>query len=221
VSLSSNVFTVVMSFALFSTSGDHQTRDNQWKNLLQANHGRTYTFVTRELRCADGRITAATDQRVSLKRSQGGTVSIARRDLLRFASQRTTNSAGVFYSGRSSWLDVKDLPRSSRGGVELQVVLLDGTERHGNFVDLQDTTITLRDAGRNFQLAKSDIAQVYRVADKILSERAEYAYEELFVFKIFDPELWPYFFDKGRFSVRLYDSQMKEDSSVFECKQEL
>jgi hypothetical protein len=218
-----NALSIVL-LMLFSSSALfpnlRQVEDDQWKNLMQANRGRSYAFVTDELDCADGRIAAVTKQTVTLKRSNGTTVSIETQHLLRFGDEGI-RSIGIIYSGRSSWFDVKDLPHNSKGGAELQVVMLDGTKHHGQLLDVQDTTMTLLDADHRIQFAKIDISQIYRFRFKTLSSRAQYAYDELFVFKIFDPELWPYFLNKGRVSVLLYDSRMKEDDSAIQCKQEL
>ena len=207
------------SSVLFPAKDLERVQDDQWKNLMKADRGQRYAFVTRELRCAQGTIAAVTKQTVTLKRPDGTTVSIARQDLLRFGDQEI-GSIGTFYSGRSSWLDVKDLPHNSKRGEEMQVVMLDGKKHHGELLDVQDTSLTLLNAHRSVQFAKIDISQIYRFKYKPMSKSAEYANNELFVFKIFDPELWLYYF-KGRVSVLLYDSRMKEDNSAIQCKQDL
>ena len=208
------------SSVLLQASNLGRTQDGQWKNLMQANRAWSYAFATHESRCAQGKIAAVTNQTVTLKRPDGTTVSIARQDLLRFGTLEI-GSIGTIYSGRSSWLDVKDLPHNSTGGAVMQVVTHDGTRHDGELQDVQDTSLTLLGAGHSDQLTKSDISQIYRFRYKPLSKSAQYANNELFVFKIFDPELWPYFFNVGRVSVLLYDSRVTEDDSPIQCKQDL
>lgn len=217
---------LISGTALFPANAPQQIHDDQWQNVMQANRHRNYGFVTDELHCADGRIIAATKQAVTLKRPDGTDVSIARQDLLRFGEETSfgeqmTWSAGIIYSGRSSWFDVKHLPHNSKGGAEMQILMQDRTTHQGQLLDVQDTSATLLNAHRSIQIAKIDISQIYRFRFKTLSSRAQYDYDELFVFKIFDPELWPYFFNKGRVPVLLYDARMKEDDTSMQCKQKL
>ncbi len=103
----------------------------------------------------------------------------------------------------------------------MQILMQDRTTHQGQLLDVQDTSATLLNAHRSIQIAKIDISQIYRFRFKTLSSRAQYDYDELFVFKIFDPELWPYFFNKGRVPVLLYDARMKEDDTSMQCKQKL
>jgi hypothetical protein len=206
------------SSVLFPADDLGRVQDNQWKNLMKADRGRSYAFVTHELRCAEGTIVAVTKQTVTLKRLDGTSVSIARQDLLRFGDQKI-GPIGTIYSSRSSWLDVNELPHNSKGGEEIQVVMFDGKKHHGELADVQDNSLTLLHAGHSVQFAKIDISQISRIKFKPMSKNAEYANNELFVFKIFDPELWLYYFN-GRVSVLLNDSRMKEDDSAISCKQD-
>lgn len=208
------------SFLLCPARDPGHVQDDQWKNLMHADRRPTYTVVTRQLGCTVGKIDAVTRQTVTLKRPDGTTESIAKQDVLRSTDQEIA-SLGIVYSGRSSWLDVKNCcPNPKRySGVYLRLVMLDGKKHEGELVGVQDTNLTLRDGRQTNQFAKLDISRVYLVRYKRMSKSAEAAFTELFVFKVLDPQLWPYFLRIGTAYVLLYDSRMPDDDSEIDCKQ--
>jgi hypothetical protein len=73
------------------------------------------------------------------------------------------------------------------------------------------TDLTITVSGQTTKVEKNAIASVSYIQEKPLSDSAEYMYQERFVLKVFDPELWPYLFRiNAGFAVRIYDTSSQK-----------
>jgi preprotein translocase subunit YajC len=181
-----------------------------WENLRCVTRHRAYTFFDRESNCTTGQILTVTDQSVTIKPPQGNNITVERRNVVRVTDWNGRNN--VIYSAKSSWSDVEAINTKA----SVNVLTKNGRVCQGKVVSTSDTGITLMHSNCDINLAKEDIAQVYRVRSKPMSEGAERSAQELFVV---DPRLWPYLLNiSAKISVRLYDSSVPEDDSPVQCK---
>jgi hypothetical protein len=121
----------------------------------------------------------------------------------------------VVYSGRSSWSDVAAIPPNARS--YLRVIRKDGSQHEGAAAQVGDSEITLDKKGKPEKIQKGDVARVYFVRLKPLSDSARYSDEEHFPL---NPELWPYYWNVGvHMPVLLYDSSAPEDNSKIVCSE--
>jgi hypothetical protein len=188
-------------------------RDDPWENLRRVTRHRAYTFVDRESSCITGQILVVTYQSVTIKPVQANNITMERRNVVRVTDWNGTNN--VIYSAKSSWSDVEAIQAKASA----KVLTKNGRAYEGKIVSASDTGMTLLHPVGNTNLAKEDIAQVYYVRSKPMSEGAEHSAQELFVV---DPRLWPYFLNiSPKISVRLYDSSMPEENAPVQCKKQL
>lgn len=193
--------------------------DEQWENLKQITRRRMYTYVDRSLHCGRAKIEQVTEQAVTLKHPDNTKISIERQDLLRLG-EWALSPAGIVYSGRSSWSDVKNQRHSAKDShkrARMRVVTLDGKSHEGQLIEVDDTHLALLDGDHRRQLTKSDISKVYCLKSKPYSERAEYIVEELPVLWLFDPEVLVHELTFSRIPVLLYDSSAQQDDSAIAC----
>jgi len=148
---------------------------------------------------------------------------ILKKDVLRFRYP-DWGASGILYSGRSSWLDVGEIPHNSLHGEAVRVVMHNGSRHQGRLLDVLDSSLTLLDGKdrqqKQTRIAKDDIAEVYRIRYKRMGADAEFISEEVPIFWIFDSETWPTLFDQGA-PVLLYRSEIKEDNGPTTCQHKL
>lgn len=183
--------------------------DDAWNNLKQVTHRRSYVFALRDGTCPTGKIVAVTVDSVKIDQPDPAT-------LKRVAVVRVSDGAHAYnavYSSRSSWSDVAAIPSSEK--TFLRVVTKAGKQYEGSADPVGESGMTLVKGGKTVNILKNDVAQVYYVRLKPLSDSARYSDEESFPL---NPELWPYYWNIGvHMAVLLYDSSVPEDNSMIVC----
>jgi hypothetical protein len=198
----------------FSLRALGAAKDDPWENLRRVTRHRAYTFVDHESNCVTGQILTVTNQSVTIERPQAKNITVERQNTLRVTDGRQIND--VIYSARSSWSDVEVISPKTKERVK--VLTRSGQEYEGKLVSASDIGMTLTHPSGNINLAKENIARVYYLRYKPMSEGAEHSAQEMFVI---DPRLWPYFLNiSAKIPVRLYDSSMPEDNIPVQCKNE-
>jgi hypothetical protein len=199
--------------------------DDQWNNVVQAQKGREfpYAVLTRDLGCAEGAMVAATEHTITLKRKDGVKVTLSRGDVL-WLRQLGLKPGALLYSVRNSWSDVTEVPHDQFQNTNMLVVLRDGSKQRGLLSETQDSSLTLAKGQKPpktlVQIAKADIAEVYRITFKRMSPNAEYIYEELPFFWVLDPATWPASVDRGTL-VLLYRTGIRENNEPVACSHKL
>ena len=174
--------------------------------------------MTRDSDCIHGKIVSANAQSLTLEEQNGQSLVMERQNVVRLGGLGSAMSA--IYSGRSSWEDVKSLRhRPANGAARVKVVTQDGKRYDGKLAETTDSTISVLANGQVTEVPKVKVSQVFCIRFKPMTARTAYAGEELFVFKIFDPALWPYFLGTApKIAVLLYDSSVPEENSALVCK---
>jgi hypothetical protein len=193
---------------------------DRWEILHQVRQNREYMLVDRDLHCYSGKIARVTAQSVAIQDGKKPPVTIERKDLLRLGEFLTP--ASVIYSGRSSWADVQKLPHHPpHDAVDVRVVTHEGKEYSGKLIATSDTGLTVSAGHQKVDISKPVVSQVFYLRYKPMSPGTEYAYDESFVFQVFDPALWPYLLGAApKIAVRLYDSSQPEENSPIVCSHE-
>jgi hypothetical protein len=133
-------------------------------------------------------------------------------DVLRVSSGRI-----VYYSGRSSWLDVSSLRIAGRERLEI-VTKAGKTYKVKPPYEVSDQGITLQSSEESTKISKSEIAQVYDVVVKPLTANGDYLAEELGPMIIFDPDLYVYALHLEHYvPVLPYNSSDPEDDFPIQC----
>lgn len=184
--------------------------DEEWANLKQVTHRRSYGFALRDGTCATGRIVSMTAD--SVKINEPDPATLKRLEIVRVSDG--DHAYNVVYSGRSSWSDVAAIPASEKAF--LRVVTKAGKQYEGSGDQVGEAGMMLVKAGKTVNILKNDVAQVYYVRLKPLSDSARYSDEEHFPL---NPELWPYYWNIGvHMAVLVYDSSVPEDNSKVVCQ---
>jgi hypothetical protein len=208
---------IVLSGCFLLTPNVHgQSKEDPWNNLRQITKTHTYSYADRKGDCGKARIDRVTDQSVTLKRPDRTKITIQRPDLLR-VGQWGLWPVGTLFSGRSSWYDVKLLPhdaKESNRRARMTIVTSDGKEHSGELLDADDTSLKLLKHGYEFLFVKVDISKVYVMEFRPISDQAEFASRELFVFIALDPEVW---LSLIRIPVLLFDASKPEENDAVEC----
>jgi hypothetical protein len=208
----------VLATAMLSWAQSPDQAD-PWSVLNKITHKRTYTIQTRDLKCVWATMTGVNADRITAKAytsnsagSPTDTVTFSRADVLRVKSGRF-----VYYSGRSSWLDVSSI--GAKGRERLKIVTKAGKTYNAKLpYTVSDDGITLQNLGQPSKVSKSEIAQVYDIVAKPLTTRGEYLVEELGPFIIFDPDLYVYGLHLEQYvPVLLYNASEPEDNSPAQC----
>lgn len=206
---------IVLSACLFlAPNGRAQTKEDPWNNLRQITKAHTYAYADRKGNCGKARIDRVTDQSVTLKRPNKTKITIQRVELLRIG-QWGLWPIGTLYSGRSSWYDVKLLPHDAKDSnrrERIRIVTIEGKEDSGELLDVDDSSLKLLKHGRESSFAKANIAKVYAMSFRPISDIGQ----EMFVFAAFDPEFWISFV---RIAVPLYDVSKPEEDLPIECEE--
>jgi hypothetical protein len=197
--------------------------DDSWQTLKHVTHERYYTVVDRKSNCTTGHIVKTNDHELTLKLPDRTYATFDRTNVLRVSvSQAAPNfpprvQADVgrvydaIYNDKSSWGDLKSV-----AGQEVKVVKTDGEAYEGKLLIVFETQLELDRTGGTLELAKQDIAQVYHLRPKPLTDDEKYSAQEDFWM---DPRLWPYYLKLvPRLPVRLYDSSLVEDETPVACQ---
>ncbi len=212
----------ILAFAVLATSTFSSAKSpdqaDSWLVLNKITHKRSYTIETRDRKCVLGTIAGVTNDRLTAKAHTSNsagltdTVIFSRADVLRVASGRP-----VYYSGRSSWSDVSSLRVERRE--RLKIVTTTGkTYIVKPPYTISDEGITLHASGKSTKISKSEIAQVYDIVVKPLTDFGEYSLDELGPMIIFDPDWYVYGLHLEHYvPVLLYNSSDPEDNSPAQC----
>lgn len=192
--------------------------------LGKITHKRSYTIETRDRKCTWGTIAELTTEDLTAKvrnpksPDSTETLTFRRADVLRVASgQLPYNSGRIYYSGRSSWLDVSSIRLGGRE--RLKVVTKAGkTYETKPPYTVFDDGITLQSSGESRKVTKSEIAQVYVIVQKPLTDFGEYSLDELGPMVIFDPDWYVHGLHLEQYvPVLLYNVTDPEDNSPAQC----
>lgn len=216
---------------LVSICASGETQDDSWQNLRQITRERYYTVLDRKANCVTGHIAGATDRGITLKLTDGTSATLDRENVLRVSVSHAapylpsrvqadvTRVLDVVFNDKSSWFDLKGLaPQEKIGnlGQSVTIVKTDGTKYEGRVLATSDTQLELDQPGGKLTIAKSDIAQVYYLRYKPLTDSEKYSAQEDFWI---DPRLWPYYLHLApKIPVRLYDSSLPEDNTPVRCE---
>jgi hypothetical protein len=221
--------TSLLAFALLASSvesaGKSADQPDPWSVLNKITHRRIYRIETRDGKCVRGRIIEATADHLRAEVYAPNSHSPNPTTTAIFSRAKVLSVAGwyVYYSGRSSWLDVRYLSlvrrMRERGRERLKVVTKTGkVYQLKPPYDVSDEEITVGDSRKPTELSKSEIALVYHIVPKPLTDSGEYAWQELGPLIVFDPDLWVYGLHLEQYvQVLLYNAADPEDDSPAEC----
>ena len=195
--------------------------EDAWKNLMKVRHDRGYTLLTRNGSCISGSINEANDAVLKIETvltngrgiplGQLALTTIKRPDVLRVSDNPDVLPHDAVYSGRSSWVDVREAhpyPKTEW----LKIVLNHGHERPCKRSEVLDDRLTCEPSAT----PKSEISRVYYVRLKPASSNQLYLGHEGMAW--LDARTW---FDcalYGRIDVLLYESPSQEDDALVSCK---
>jgi len=205
--------------------------DDSWNNLKHVTPERYYTVVDRKSNCITGHIVKADDHEFTLKLPNQTSATVDRANVLRvsvsqaapYLPPRVQADVGrvydVIYNDKSSWSDLKGVAGQEKFGVagqEVKVVKTDGKTYEGRLSTISETQLEIDRTGGKLEIAKGDVAQVYYLRPKPLTDSEKYSAQEDFWV---DPRLWPYYLHLvPRLPVRLYDSSLPEDNAPVRCE---
>jgi hypothetical protein len=217
------------ALAIFATPAISQTKlpekEDPWLLLDKITHKRTYSIETRDGQCVWARIKAVTPDRLTTRDGQQGAWSrdpvvrrFSRDDIVHVGVDWAAGGARIYYSGRSSWIDVALLRTSSRERLNI-------VTKSGKTYDLKrpytvaDDGIATTSPEKQVNILKKDIARIYGIVEKPLTDMQDYDLDELGPMIIFDPYFYEYKFHLERYvPVLLYDASQPEDNSPTACK---
>jgi len=207
------------------------TQDDSWQNLKHVTRERYYTVLDRKSNCVTGHIVAANDREITLKLPDATTATFDRANVFRVSVSQAApyfpprvqadvdRIRDIIYNDKSSWDDLQELAaieKIRRPGQEVKVVKADGNKYEGRLSAISDTQLELDRTGGKLTIAKADVAQVYYLRYKPLTDSEKYSAQEDFWI---DPRLWPYYLHLvPKLPVRLYDSSRVEDDTPVRCK---
>ncbi len=223
---------------------------DSWRVLGKITHRRDYTIETRDHKCVWGTVTRITSDSLTatVKRPNFSTLSSTLSDTARFPRAdvfRVSTEWHLYYSSRSSWADVSSLrgegkkivtrtgevfvskpPFNYSAGETIRERLKIVTKTGKTYevkppFNVSDDGIWLSASGESTKIPKDEIAQVYDVVPKPLTDGDEYAADELGPMLIFDPDLYVYGLHLEHYvPVLLYDASKPEDNSPAQCERE-
>jgi hypothetical protein len=211
--------TVVLIFLMSPIVSSAKSPDqaDPWLMLKKITHKRDYQLQTRDHKCWAAKIIEVTSDSLiavaySWSATPGKRVTFPRAEVLSLKAGRH-----MYYSGRSSWLDVKLL--GDRGRERLKIITTTGkVYKVKPPYNVSDDGIMLDNSG-GAKLSKSEIAQVYHIVEKPLTDTGEYFMDELGPLVVFDPDMWEYGLHLEPYvAVLLYDTGKPEDNSPATCE---
>jgi hypothetical protein len=189
-------------------------KEDAWRNLTHITRARNYTVALHGGACYLGEVVSLNHLSVALQTMNGKTVTILREDVLRFGEEIAIDE--TVYSGRSSWLDVEQLPLNSKE--HTRVEMKDGKSHEGKLIKSTANGVTMIESGRRVELMKQDISTVYFVRLRPWSASEEFRMREDFIFFVFNPKFWSMELNAGpKIPVLLYDASVTEDDTPFKC----
>ena len=190
-------------------------KDDTWEAVRHVTRTRVYWLSTRDLKCYQGRIANVSDDSITLKLLDLTTATIERSEVLRFGESMDIRRTA--FSGRSSWLDVTEIPTDTKE--HTRILMKNGEKHEGKKVSFTDSGITLLERGRLVDIAKNEISKVYFDRLRPLSEEDDYAINELAYFIVFDPKFWAIEMNAGpKIPLLLYDAAATEDDTRLRCE---
>jgi hypothetical protein len=208
---------LVMTVCCLALAGTSSAsgKDDAWDALRHVTRTRVYWLLTRELKCYQGRIVNVSYDSITLKLLDLTAVTVKHREVLRFGEAMDVRRTA--FSGRSSWLDVTEIPTNTK---ELTRILMkNGKQHEGRKVSFTDSGITLLERGKPVDIAKNEISKVYFDRLRPLSEEDDYALNELAYLVVFDPKFWAIEMNAGpKIPVLLYDAAATEDDAPVRCE---
>jgi len=220
LALSAPVLALAPCFLFYASTA---AADDSWQNLKHVTRERYYTVVDRKSNCITGHIVKTNDRELTLKLPNRAYATFDRPNVLRVSvSQAAPNFPprvqadvgrvyDVIYNDKSSWSDLKGL-----AGQQVKVVKTSGETYEGHLLITSETHIELDRTGGKLEFAKVDIAQVFHLRPKPLTDSEKYSAQEDFWM---DPRLWPYYFNLvPRLDVRFYDSSLPDDNTPVRCE---
>jgi len=224
-------FLLRVCYLFVSIYASGTTQDDSWQNLRHITHERYYTVLDRKSNCVTGHIAGATDHVITLKLTDGTSATFDRANVLRvsvsqaapyFPSRVQADIARVrdiVYNDKSSWRDLKEVAALEKIGVagqSVRIVKTNGRKYEGLLSTISETELQLEQPGGKVDVAKADVAQVYYLRYKPLTDSEKYSAQEDFWI---DPRLWPYYLHLvPKIPVRLYDSSLPEDNTPVHCE---
>ena len=157
-------------------------KEDPWLLLNKITHKRTYSIETRDGQCVWARIKAVTPDRLTAKVhptwSSPLLKTFNRNDIVHVGVDWATGGAKLYYSGRSSWIDVALLRTSSRERLNI-------VTKSGKTYDLKrpytvaDDGIATTSPEKQVNILKKDIARIYGIVEKPLTDMQDYDLDEL------------------------------------------
>jgi hypothetical protein len=211
------VLTLALLAASIQAAAHASGQADPWQVLNKITHRRSYRIQTRDRGCVLGKIKEVTGDHLTAEvygsYGSGSPVSFRRSDIL-----RVSVVGPIYYSGRSSWADVRAIHLKGRG--RLKIVTTAGkTYVVKPPVTISDDAITFQISGKSTKVAKGDVAEIYHIVAKPLTDGGEYLDEELGPLIVFDPDLWAYGLHLEQYvAVLLYNAAEPEDDSPSNCE---
>jgi hypothetical protein len=220
LALSASVLALAPCFLFYASTA---AADDSWQNLKHVTHERYYTVVDRKSNCTTGHIVKTNDHELTLKLLNRTYATFDRAGVLRVSVSQAgpylpphvhANVGRVYdavYNDKSSWSDLKRV-----AGEEVKVVKTDGETYEGRLLITFETQMELDRTAGKLEIAKGDVAQVYHLRPKPLTDDEKYSAQEDFWI---DPRLWPYYLNLvPRLPVRLYDASQPDDNTPVRCE---
>jgi len=180
--------------------------EDNWRQLGHVTHDRDYRLYLRDGTCQDVQLKSVSADDLTFK-----TGSPAKRSaIVRISESTSGNPLSIVFSGRSSWLDVRDVSQSHRA--QLRVISKQGAE--WNAKDMLIDQDSIQSAGKT--LAKADVRYVQYIRFKPLTHTESYLDTESA--PIFAPRLWFGGAWLGKLTVLLYAADLAEDNSSVMCQ---
>ncbi len=206
----------VLAVSVFASAQSTELPDS-WSVLTKITHKRTYCIETRDRRCRLGKITEITPDHLTANLYTSTLGASARVTFPRADVLRVTAGLATYYSGRSSWSDVIVLRVAGRARLKI-VTRVGKTYNVKPPYSVSDEGMTLHASGKLMAIPKGEIARIYYVVARPLTDFGEYAIGELGPMIVFDPDWYVYSLHLERYvSVLLYDASGLEDDSPAEC----
>jgi hypothetical protein len=198
-----------VSILIAATSICAADTNDGWGNLKEVTRDRQYIVSFRDGRCEQTRLGPVSAQSVFLRTGSGKDLVVTRADVLRVSDRATATAHDAIFSGRSSWLDVKESGPCLKE--RITVVTKRGEERTWIQPKLSDDSI----GAEGTTIAKADIQSVSYLRFRPYTDREEYLVRE--DVRLLSPRFWFDGLMLGKISVLLYRSGMPEDNSELRC----
>jgi hypothetical protein len=201
---------VAVSILIMATLMRAADANDGWGNLKEVTQGRQYTVRLRDGRCEQGRLGPAGAQSFSLRTGSGKDLVVTRADVLRVSDRAAATAHDAIFSGRSSWLDVREAYPSLTE--RIRVVTRRGEERTWIQPKVSDDSMSVEGTA----ISKTGIQSVSYLRFRPYTDREEDLVRE--DVRLLSPRFWFNGLMLGKISVLLYSSGMPEDNSLLRCR---